>query len=116
MEHVSNEEKAKEIAMPCQGCECEWTKEKMYKQQYCKDCVAQDKFIAAIEAIKWKDKQHEQEKQQWIERVLTILTNWAKKHTKECDGDKFMRMGLTNDLVIYFKKAMKGEYQLWNKS
>lgn len=52
-----NEKKAREIAMPCQGCECEWTKEKMYKQQYCKDCVAQDKFIAAIQAMEWKEQQ-----------------------------------------------------------
>ena len=54
---MNNEEKSKKIAMPCPACPCIWTKEKMYNQEYCKDCVAQDRFTGAMEMAQWKDEQ-----------------------------------------------------------
>ena len=88
---MTNEEKANEIAMPCQGCECEWTKEKMYKQQYCKDCVAQDKFIAAIEAMEWKD-----------EQIDTIMLT-----TEGCLRSFFESQGNTQESIDNFIDALK---------
>ena len=73
---TQNETKAKEIAMPCQGCTCKWTKEKMYKQQYCKDCVAQDRFISSIEAMEWKQ-------EQLIDKAWDWLTDQKGERTKE---------------------------------
>ena len=57
---MNNEEKAKKIAMPCPACPCIWTKEKMYNQEYCKDCVPQDRFTGAMEMAQWKDEQAKQ--------------------------------------------------------
>ena len=57
---MTNEEKAKEIAMPCPACSCLWTKDMMYKQEYCKDCVPQDRFTGAMEMAQWKDEQAKQ--------------------------------------------------------
>lgn len=54
---MNNEEKAKKIAMPCPACSCLWTKDMMYKQEYCKDCVPQDRFTGAMEMAQWKDEQ-----------------------------------------------------------
>lgn len=55
---MTNEEKSKKIAMPCPACPCIWTKEKMYNQEYCKDCVPQDRFTGAMEMAQWKDEQY----------------------------------------------------------
>lgn len=57
LNNMNNEEKAKKIAMPCPACSCLWTKDMMYKQEYCKDCVPQDRFTGAMEMAQWKDEQ-----------------------------------------------------------
>ena len=59
---MNNEEKAKKIAMPCPACSCLWTKDMMYKQEYCKDCVPQDRFTGAMEMAQWKDEQFESDR------------------------------------------------------
>ena len=76
---MNNEEKAKEISMPCPACSCLWTKDMMYKQEYCKDCVPQDRFTGAMEMARWKDEQlgwHDAKKEQPpMDEEVIVLTN-----------------------------------------
>jgi len=85
---MNNEEKANKIAMPCPACPCIWTKEKMYNQEYCKDCVSQDRFTGAMEMAKWKD---EQFKHLLIEKTKLLSSSAAQDSVKRCTIEEIYR-------------------------
>lgn len=79
---ITNEEKAKEIAENQFSWYSEFDDVTSYEECY----------ESALEAMQWKDKQHEQEKQQWIDNAC----EWLFKNTRFT----------TND-IRDFKNAMK---------
>lgn len=79
---MTNEEKAQDISL-----------------QWWSDCGWQLQAAAydsAIEAMQWKDEEHAQEKQQWIDKAC----EWLK--------DNEYGFETANEAIIAFKKAMKG--------
>lgn len=55
--------------------------------------------VIAIEAMKWEDKQYEQEKQQWIEKAVIFLNE------RVCTG---MSIPEIHNMIVDFRKSMKG--------
>lgn len=112
METISNEDKAIEIA----------NKEKKYygNPQYEKrdeNWSVHECFKSAIQAMQWKDEQHEKEKQQWIERACRYIKKNVCEHInhnplyKDYKHEEVIGFQLVVDEQFYidFKKAMKGE-------
>lgn len=82
---MTNEEKAREIS-----------------QQWWSDCGWQLQATAndaALEAMRWKDEQHAQEKQQWIEKACEFFNSLSVFFNN--DGK------LINAIYEEFKKAME---------
>lgn len=84
-------------------------------QRYCKNCddccqpynSTDDCFKSAMQAIEWKDEQHTQEKQQWIEKAVDWLYDNACFYTyDDYDNEAYIHR---KELVDDFKKAMRGE-------
>lgn len=104
METISNKEKAKEIA----ESNLKWYYELGNSYDEC--------YQSALQAMRWKDEKHEQEKQQWIDKAESVcaemflrieseLFNVGVKNTNN-------RKEIEDALEIgykYFKNAMKGE-------
>jgi DNA-binding protein H-NS len=89
---MTNEEKAQEI--------CE--KNKRYKVK----CSSLECYLSAMEMAEWKDEQHAEEKQQWIEKAC----EWLEEHVREYkyyDPDFSDGNIDVDDLVYTFKKAME---------
>ena len=62
---ITNEQKAKELCNACPNCTFS-----------CGDrlnCKVEDKYNIAMEMARWKDEQHEKEKQQWLGKVYDDL-------------------------------------------
>lgn len=78
MEHISNEQKAKEIA---QSVSFFWTNEDDSEKSII-DTVSLRKaiFNATLEAMEWKDEQHKQEKQQLIDEACKLMQHWILEH------------------------------------
>lgn len=82
MEHISNEEKAEQIA-----------------QYHCANKLSLiQAYNAALDVAEWKDEQHAKEKQQWIIKACDV-------YCKDCEYigcDKFECLALEK-----FRKAME---------
>jgi hypothetical protein len=62
---------------------------------------------AALDALEWKDEQHKQEKQQWIDDTVDWLKNSTYGYLKEEGGDVVLdREALANDYALYKKKQI----------
>ena len=90
---MKNEEKAQEI--------CE--KNKRFKVE----CSSLECYLSAMEIAEWKDEQHAEEKQQWIEKACAWLKDNAgayqedlREYGEGCDYD-------TESLLEDFRKAME---------
>lgn len=59
-----------------------------------------DAYYGALQMAQWKDKQHKQEKQQWIEKAC----EWLKPVFKDLAG-----YNCGGDLIEDFKKSMEEE-------
>jgi len=69
-------------------------------KSYCKEDVIQ----SAINAMLWKDKQHEKEKQQMIDRA----TKWFSENYCYIT-DKHYDVEVVHELIDELKQTMKGE-------
>lgn len=71
-------------------------------------CTYRQGFVCgATKIAKWKDEQHEQEKQQWIDNACEWWTNnWRKYVMTDKDGIVALNFWKGD-----FKQAMKGEQQ-----
>jgi hypothetical protein len=86
---MTNETKAKEIC-DCDNCKaCSKFAEEGAAYAFVSTC---DRFDELMQAMVWKDEQHKQEKQQWIDTAC----EWLFKNTRFT----------TND-IRDFKKAME---------
>lgn len=102
MEHISNEEKAKEIMNKFYG-----NLMPHYTHNEVFDRCFRARYADILEAMQWKDEQSTQEKQQMIERTIDWVQKEATKHigfnaiSEECS--------LSWDFTDLLVKAMKGE-------
>jgi hypothetical protein len=100
MKTISNEQKAIQIAannrINYYEGEPGWGVNVSSSEQEC--------YESAMQAMQWKDEQHEKEKQQWIDKVC----EWIKEH----NGDYISIVPndhLTSNFYDDLRKSMKGE-------
>lgn len=88
MEHVSNEEKAIVLSVKA-SCEAYFDEEaqKQYLNPSTETIARINAYGACMEMAEWKDEEHKQEKQQWIDKACEWWTNnWRKYVMTDKDG------------------------------
>ena len=64
------------------------------------------RYVDILEAMDWKDKQHEQEKQRWIDKAVEWMDNNVNHYIFENEyGETYIKYTFTEDFI----KTMKGE-------
>lgn len=92
MKTITNEQMAKKIA--------EESKQYFYHDEY--ECG----LACAKRMAKLKDKQHEQEKQRWIDKAVEWVDNNVNHYIFENEhGETYIKYTFTEDFI----KTMKGE-------
>lgn len=91
---MTNEEKAREI-------------KKEFEQYGC-ECVPNDCYDAALKMAEWKDEQHEQEKQQLIEKAVKWINDNYFEYLQPISYYEELKDSIDiNAFVNDFKKAME---------
>lgn len=104
---TSNEQKAKEIA---QSVSFFWTNEEDGEKSLIDtNSLRKAVFNAAQQAMEWKDEQHAQEKQQWIDKVCEYLS--TVDLSAYLDGNYVVISFKRSEFIDDFKQAMKGKNQ-----
>lgn len=94
---MTNEEKARELCMAIEPPYIDFI---------------QQNYKTALQAMKWKDEQHKQEKQQWIDKACEWIKDNATYYAYwEWNGDTYEKEVVfdAEECDEAFKKAMKGE-------
>lgn len=94
MEHVSNEEKAYEIAIFNREFYGEGGASHKYSEEEC--------YNSAMDMAKWKDKQFVQEKEKLIDNVCEWLKNNIHDYYMTCEFEQWF-----DDMYEDLKKEMK---------
>ena len=95
MKTISNEEKAIELAENISPYDIGGDNAAHY--------AAKD---AALDALEWKDEQHKQEKQRWIDKAVEWVDNNVNHYIFENEhGETYIKYTFTEDFI----KTMKGE-------
>lgn len=102
MKAISNEEKAKEIMNKFYG-----NFMPHYTHNEVFDRCFRARYADILEAMQWKDEQHAQEKQQWIDDACEWIKDNVNSYLDWYDWGKCMLN--KGELIEDFRKAQKGK-------